>query len=203
MQESDTTSGAGPPDKSPRRHSRPSLPRIHLEPQPGQTELVKDANGWSHMFQDGKEIDCFYMCSGRDPDRIMCKTLEGAVKLYEERAAQWKSSSCFKDLKEFLENKILPLEHLKLDTCIGLGFGSFTRARSGNFLFRDESRDTSAQAFDIVQTGGEAEDVTAQLSNVIPMDDRTKASMAQLASFEAMVEIIRESHHSWNYSILT
>lgn len=100
----------------------------HIVPQPGQTGMVKDAKGAIHLFKDGKELYVYRHGGTRRPGPGEQRhwTLEDMVKAYERLAAEWRESPCFGELKDFLEEKILPLEHLKLDTCIALGVGEFT-----------------------------------------------------------------------------
>lgn len=106
----------------------PRAPRcLHLAPRPGQTELVLHEDGHFYLFKNGETLSC-YSTFGEGPVEPVQENLEVTAKDYEERAAQWRNSPCFSDLKNLLEDRVLPLQHLRLDNCIGLGFGSFTSA---------------------------------------------------------------------------
>lgn len=64
--------------------------------------------------------------------------LDDAVTMYEEQAEEWKSSSSFERdiLTTFLKREILGHGHpsglrLEVDTCVGIGLGTFTAKRDG------------------------------------------------------------------------
>lgn len=105
-------------------HSEGNIPEPLRIPLTGPDRYIKDANGWIHLVKDGREEGSSFSkeTTAVAPPGVLLADLTQA---HTKRATQWKESSCCKELTRLLQDTIIKLPNLRLDTCIGVGIGSF------------------------------------------------------------------------------
>lgn len=90
-----------------------------------RTEFVKDANGWIHLIKNGRETGYGSFQTPMISDVPPGLMVDDVFTKYEEQATEWKGSSLYAEMVDFVQHTIMQVEDLELDSCTCIGIGTF------------------------------------------------------------------------------